>query len=1298
MSERYVIVHRTEVDGPVPEADGLRVVSPLDRGFVVDVDERQVAQLEQAGWRVKAVRDPHTIRLFSHEINTATGELPPSPPEFAATEGDDDGGINHLLQLVGPVQESWLATLADRGIEVVEAVSPHAYFVRADARDATAAAALPFVEWSGPLTPALKVNPKLLDGGGTSETGAGTGLGPIEAIDVGVLADGDVDGVVALVESLGGAVLAVTPESPDRFRSIIARVLPAHALAAIAAHEDVRWIDAVHTPLLEDERSAQIVYEDLDATAPPDTMPNTGYAANLAALGVDGTGVTIAVCDTGIDTNDAATVHDDLAGRLAFAVGSGGTATTASDTDGHGTHVAGIAAGDGGSSATDPQNFLIGHGLAPGAEVGHVGYSSLVEPSVRQAALQGADVMNNSWAMNGPTYSAGDRAIDLGVRDADATAPGQHPLVIVFSAGNSGPNAGTVTKNPKNAILVGNSLNARPGERSTPDDIRGINRRSSRGPATDGRTLPTLVAPGTDIISARSSACGRTPYTDTAGTLHPAHVPMSGTSMAAPHVSGTAALLIDWWRQTRGGATPSPALIKALLVSSTEPMTGGPDGDGGTLAAGPGNTAGWGRISIENALLQAPAADRGPKIFVDQRHAFTATGQEYTIRVAAAEAGLPLRVALTWTDAAATAGANPALVNDLDLEVRHVASGQLFRGNVFAGGFSTTGGAADDLNTTEVAVLQNPTGVYEVTVVAANVAASARTDIAGPWQDFALVIDNAEVPAADPVGVVTVLDRSGSMQVFGYVDTTRQTSRQFIDLMGVDDAVGVVSFGDSGTEEYPGSGAPEPIVDQTTRDAATAAVNGIGFGGCTFMGAGIQEAGAMLTGAGTRRAMVLLSDGYDNKGCDAGNPAKPSALDAAAALPADLPIYSCAMGPASDQTLLAQLATDTDGRYYFMPTIDDLFEIYNYVRGQVTGDGVIVNESSTASVSQVTGWVDGCAESVLFTVAWHDPALRHVSRAPKGDREIAVRLRSPGGRWLPRSATEFIGHDGEGYVSFTVQDPQPGLWTVEVATARRQHTPYTVGGFVRSPVTLRLDLPSLVHAGGVVGVRAAVGDTRGGLDGVRVRATVAAPVASSDVFVEKYRERLSRIELPRDFHADGGPDKGRIALAQLVLLRDRLREETGEDILAPRIDQLALGPTTLKPGPFSPPLGRLRPQLSGVIEGATGVGTGSGVVVGGRGGVPFPVGGGVVGGGIGVGAGVVGGGGSTTTVDPRRILVIDPRIVQRPKQTGLLSGRYASTKIPGSYIVTVTATGVSPACGTRFVRKDSASFTVVDKG
>ena len=134
--------------------------------------------------------------------------------------------------------------------------------------------------------------------------------------------------------------------------------------------------------------------------------------------------------------------------------------------------------------------------------------------------------------------------------------------------------------------------------------------------------------------------------------------------------------------------------------------------------------------------------------------------------------------------------------------------------------------------------------------MAANIWASARTVIASPWQVFALVIDNAEVPAADPVSVVTVLDRSGSMQFYDYVDITRQTSRQFIDLLSVDDSVGVVSFGDTGVEEYPGTGVPEPITGQPIRDAAIAAVDAIGFGGCTYMGAGIQQGGAMLAAAG----------------------------------------------------------------------------------------------------------------------------------------------------------------------------------------------------------------------------------------------------------------------------------------------------------------------------------------------------------------------------------------------------------------------------------------------------------------
>jgi hypothetical protein len=80
------------------------------------------------------------------------------------------------------------------------------------------------------------------------------------------------------------------------------------------------------------------------------------------------------------------------------------------------------------------------------------------------------------------------------------------------------------------------------------------------------------------------------------------------------------------------------------------------------------------------------------------------------------------------------------------------------------------------------------------------------------------------------------------------------------------------------------------------------------------------------------------------------------------------------------------------------------------------------------------------------------------------------------------------------------------------------------------------------------------------------------------------------------------------------------------------------------------------------------------------------------------GSTVVGGGpGVATAVNPGSIAVIDPRLVLRPKQVGVLTGRYTRTKTPGSYSVTVTAAGFSSTCQTRFVRKDFASVAVVDK-
>jgi hypothetical protein len=196
------------------------------------------------------------------------------------------------------------------------------------------------------------------------------------------------------------------------------------------------------------------------------------------------------------------------------------------------------------------------------------------------------------------------------------------------------------------------------------------------------------------------------------------------------------------------------------------------------------------------------------------------------------------------------------------------------------------------------------------------------------------------------------------------------------------------------------------------KDDAKSDIDSIAFGGCTFMGAGIASGANLLSASPAPRALVLLSDGYDNKGCDLANPAKPSALQAANALPADIRLFSCAMGAVSDQALLESLATATDGRYYFMPTIDDLFEIYNYIRGQVSGDSIAVNQSATASNSVMPAFVDATAELATFTAAWADTKIRAVPGAPRKPNEVSVRLRDPRRRAVARQCCSCGGKWG----------------------------------------------------------------------------------------------------------------------------------------------------------------------------------------------------------------------------------------------------------------------------------------------
>lgn len=289
------------------------------------------------------------------------------------------------------------------------------------------------------------------------------------------------------------------------------------------------------------------------------SRPAVRVTQALWDAGYDGSGVVVAVVDSGIDG-----AHPGLQGRVARSVrfSDGGAQPGAGDSDGHGTHIAGIIAGDGAGSAG-----LRHAGMAPEATLVGVDISSSFTTTNAVRAFEwlhgharelGLRVVSNSWGreregaafdVNDPVIRASDALVDAGI-------------VVVFSAGNVGSSPGTLTVEAQNPrVLTVGAAN---------DEGR-VEAYSSRGPprlAEGGLgdwVKPDVTAPGTLITSARANAGAGEAY-----------AVLNGTSMAAPHVAGIAALMLE--------ADPrlKPDEVKALLrATARDRGAPGPDMDNG---------------------------------------------------------------------------------------------------------------------------------------------------------------------------------------------------------------------------------------------------------------------------------------------------------------------------------------------------------------------------------------------------------------------------------------------------------------------------------------------------------------------------------------------------------------------------------------------------------------------------------------------------------------------------------------------------------------------------------------------
>jgi subtilisin-like proprotein convertase family protein len=764
--------------------------TPDGRAALERTDARVVARYEEFTLAEAAGGDDARLRRAGadrrddmREVSLPAAELDPKADRasLAAKEAPERDEALAIVQFVGPVKEAWLERLEATGARVVQYAAQNGYVVHARGSALARVERLVGTDTAVRAVAPVRARDKIED----KLTRAGSRTVAVQTLAGPAGADARRDALAA-----GRRVRAESEVGELRTQFV---ELDGTEAATLAKDPAVVAIVPYGEPRLLDERAAQIVAGNVIGSVPS----GPGYLGWHDAAGFTAPfGFSIDVTDDGLDNgSDMAPDHPDFyvdgdgAGLDRVTYAEDYTSDPdATDCGGHGTNVASIAAGYGagsGAANQDAQGFKYGMGVAPRALIGAskvfncAGQFDLLPGTtftdLTSAAYRaGARISNNSWGISDQgEYGPDSQEYDALVRDARPDDPGDpdtlgnQQMVEVFAAGNEGDdvsgggNEGYASvgspATAKNVIAVGASESVRAiggtdgcGASDTEaNDVDDMINFSSRGPTDDLRLKPDLVAPGTHVAGAAPQHVaydGNGVCNPEFPVGNPFYSLVSGSSQAAPEVSGAAALIREWYRRPGvGGAPPSPAMTKAILVNTATDIAGGDNGKGDTIAGAPNMDQGWGRVDVGEVL------DDTQRRFYDQSTVFGGPEAPFLRAYEVADPLRPLKVTLAWTDAPGMAGANASFVNNLDLVVE--AGGRTYSGNVFSGGLSLTGGSADIRNNVESVVLPAGTsGDFSVKVVPTNVMGDGVPDNPDTSdQDFALVVSNATLEQTSPV-------------------------------------------------------------------------------------------------------------------------------------------------------------------------------------------------------------------------------------------------------------------------------------------------------------------------------------------------------------------------------------------------------------------------------------------------------------------------------------------------------------------------------------------------------------------
>jgi hypothetical protein len=614
----------------------------------------------------------------------------------------------------------------------VNYVSPHHAIVSASSEEVNAfRASVPgFLLDASPLLPSMKVDANLIDIDCSKEENKQ----PIWISgELPYMPRTEYDaflGTAARITERYNGVVTVESLYPQREKRISVRwtvrdcTLVNALVPLLASMREVVWLER-QLPIVMHNRWAKGLME----TGQTENSPMQ-WSGNFT-----GEGEVIGVVDTGIDmmncyfydpdeqanfqyqTTLTTTVTNPNHRKVLQYISISGVGDTQENEGGHGTHVAGIAAGE----CYEEKNYgdyAKFNGMAPKAKIAfadlNVGVAGVTSESITPPSdietgvfiplyLAGARVITNSWGNTIDASSGGSSYSSLS-KDVDEFMSDYADALVLFSAGNSGykNTAKTVSPpgNAKSCLTVGASGSDYDSWRAIQGS--GVDSRydkdlaayfSAVGPTDDFRLKPEIMAPGFFTVSAKGTFNSTEPFCG--------YQILDGTSMATPTAAGYALMVRQYFTQgyypsgvpnPEDGFTPSGALLKAILIHSGRRLkwrnTGGVTGTSGDFdlstdafvnitSSYPSTKQGFGRVQLDHVLHFGNSSRNPLSLFVmggtnRYNSSFLATGvttKSYVFYTDSSSVQPDIRVTLVYTDHLPASGATSSMVNVLSVNV-----------------------------------------------------------------------------------------------------------------------------------------------------------------------------------------------------------------------------------------------------------------------------------------------------------------------------------------------------------------------------------------------------------------------------------------------------------------------------------------------------------------------------------------------------------------------------------------------------------------------------------------------------